>query len=113
MTEQSGDGADPAADRSADRAAWVAALDEFEQRLDGFNRVLAEQSEPPPGLWPPSEVLGRPLPPELADRARALLDRARLVEGELVTRRTELPPPQRAPVRHRRRPVASTLYTAL
>ncbi|MEM9563287.1 MAG: hypothetical protein AAGA93_11750 [Actinomycetota bacterium] len=117
MNEQvagaTGRGSDPSAERSADRAAWVAALDEFEQRLDGFHRVVVDQNEPPPGLWPPSDVLGRPFPPELADRARTLLDRARLVESELVARRTELPPPQRAPVRHRRRPVASTLYTAL
>ena len=94
-------------------ARWVEALDDFERRLDGFRSVLQPGGEPPPGLWPPADLVGRPFPAELADRARALLDRAREVEGQLVARRTELPAPQRAPVRHRRRPVSSTISTAL
>ncbi len=94
-------------------AIWVAALDEFERRLDGFHKVLEPGTEPPPGLWPPSGVAGQPFPPELADRARELLARSRSIEGDLVARRTELPPPQRPAVRHRRRPVASTIYTVL
>ncbi|MEL6980984.1 MAG: hypothetical protein AAFO29_01025 [Actinomycetota bacterium] len=95
------------------RAAWTEALDQFEQRLDGFRDVLRPDGEPPAGLWPPTSLIGQQLPPELAERARDLLDRARVVEAELVARRTELPPPQRAPVRHRRRPVSSTIFTAL
>lgn len=93
--------------------AWANALDQFERRLDEFRAVLSPDGQPPAGIWPPPDLIGHPLPAELADRARQLLDRARAVEGELVARRTELPPPQRAPVRHRRRPVSSTIFTAL
>lgn len=92
---------------------WVEALDQFERRLAQFRAVLEPGGEPPTGIWPPPDLVGRPLPPELADRARSLLERSKAIEAELVARRTELPPPHRAPVRHRRRPVSSTLFTAL
>ncbi len=97
----------------AARRAWVEALDEFERRLAGFRAVLRPDGEPPDGVWPPPDLIGQPLPPDLAERARDLLAAARVVEGELVARRTELPAPHRAPVRHRRRPVSSTVFTAL
>ena len=100
-------------DTDPDVGRWVEALDEFEQRLEVFHSVLQPGGEPPPGLWPPSDLVGRPFPPELAERGRDLLARARRIEGQLVARRTELPAPQRAPVRHRRRPVSSTISTAL
>jgi hypothetical protein len=92
---------------------WREALDEFERRLEEFRAVLQPDGQPPPGLWPPADLIGVPLPPDLADRARRLLNRARAIEGELLARRTELPAPKRAPTRHRRRPVSSTVYTAL
>ncbi len=92
---------------------WVTALDEFERRLAEFRAVLEPDGVPPAGIWPPPDLVGRPLPPELADRARQLLDRSAAIEAELVARRTELPPPHRAPIRHRRRPVSSTVFTAL
>ena len=103
----------PPGGQGGQRTTWPEALDQFEQRLQGFLDVLQPDGEPPGGIWPPSDLIGQPLPPELADRARSLLDRARGVEAQLVARRTELPPPQRAPVRHRRRPVTSTISTAL
>ncbi len=98
---------------TSDHDAWVQALDEFERRLDEFLAVLRPDGVPPAGIWPPPDLVGRPLPPELADRARELLGRSRTIEGQLVARRTELPAPQRAPVRHRRRPVSSTIFTTL
>lgn len=88
--------------------AWTEALDLFEERLAGFRSALDPDGRPPDGLWPPSDLVGRPLPPELADRARHLLARAKAIEGELVARRTELPPAHKAPIRHRRRPIPST-----
>lgn len=100
---------------TADEAmeAWTEALDQFELRLDQFRAVLEPDGEPPVGMWPPSGLLEYPLPEGLADRVRYLLDRARIIEAELIARRTELPPPQRPAARHRRRPSASTVYTAL
>lgn len=95
------------------RRLWLEALDEFERRLEAFRRVLEPGGRPPGGLWPSSELAGHPLPPDLADRARRLLERAEEVEGELVARRTELPAPHRAPTRHRRSPSPSSIYTAL
>ena len=94
-------------------AAWSEALDLFEERLAGFRSAVDPDGRPPDGLWPPSELIGRPLPPELARRARDLLAQAKAIEGELVARRTELPPAHKAPVRHRRRPSGSTFSAAL
>lgn len=95
------------------RRMWAESLDEFERRLDAFRAVLQPDVAPPPGLWPPPDLVGHPLPADLADRARELLDRARVIEGELMARRTELPAPHRAPMRHRRRPTPSSVYTVL
>jgi len=92
---------------------WAEALDQFEARLDAFRSVLDPDGEPPSGLWPPPDLIGSPLPLELADRARELLARARALEGELVARRTELSPLHRPTVRHRRRPIPSTFSAAL
>lgn len=90
---------------------WSAALDQFEARLDQFRSVLGDDGRPAKGLWPPADLIGVPLPPELADRARSLLEKANELEGELVARRAELPA-RRPAVRHRRRPL-STVYTEL
>jgi hypothetical protein len=95
------------------RRLWADSLDEFERRIEAFRAVLQPDVAPPPGLWPPPDLVGHPLPPELAERARDLLDRAREVEAELRVRRTELPSPHRAPPRHRRRPTPSSVYTVL
>lgn len=90
---------------------WPQALDLFEARLEEFRSVLGEDGRPAKGLWPPPELIGVPLPPELADRAKHLLDRANELEGQLVAKRAELPA-RRQTVRHRRRPT-STIYTEL
>ncbi|MEM7274177.1 MAG: hypothetical protein AAF547_13920 [Actinomycetota bacterium] len=91
---------------------WSVALDDFEHRLDQFHAVL-DEGTPPAGLWPPADVIGVPLPPELADRARALLERARQVEGELLRRRAELPTPRQSAVRRRRTPAFSSFSADL
>lgn len=101
------------AESTSSEVGWAGALDDFERRLEQFQSVLEPGGEPPTGMWPPADLIGQPLPAELAGRARELLDRARAVEGRLSARQTELPAPQRAAVRHRRRPVSSTVYTAL
>lgn len=92
-------------------AGWSSALDQFEARLEQFRSVLAEKGQPAKGVWPPADIVGVPLPPELADRARKLLEQARDLEGQLVARRSELPAKRNA-VRHRKRP-ASTIYAEL
>lgn len=92
---------------------WADALDLFEQRLEQFRSVLQAGGEPADGLWPPPGIVGTPLPPELADRARELLARARRIEGELVARRAELPTPRQTGVRHRRSPGVSSFSARL
>ncbi len=98
---------------AADGARWQEALDDFERRLAEFRSVLEPDGQPPEGMWPPADLIGTPLPAELTDRVRSLLDQAKNIEGELRRRQTELPAPQRGGMRHRRRPVSSTVYTAL
>ena len=90
---------------------WSTALDQFEARLEEFRSVLGDDGRPAKGLWPPPDLIGVPLPPELAERAQTLLDRARELEGQLVARRAELPA-RRQTVRHRRRSTP-TVYTEL
>jgi hypothetical protein len=112
-TEAERSGAADAAEATEAAERWGQALDEFEARLGSYRTVIEPTGTPPEGMWPPASLVGVPLPEELAGRARSLLDRARMVEGELQARRTELPPPQRPGVRHRRRPTSSTISTAL
>ncbi|MEM7324494.1 MAG: hypothetical protein AAF531_15500 [Actinomycetota bacterium] len=88
-------------------SVWADALDDFEQRLDAFRTVL-DDGEAPSGLWPPRDVIDVPLPPELADRARALMTRAKELEGELIARRDSLPTPRPATRNHRVPPAFST-----
>lgn len=90
-------------------SVWSAALDDFERRLDAFHTVL-DDGEAPAGLWPPRDVIDVPLPPELADRARALMTRAKEIEGEIVARRDSLPTPRPA-TRHRRIPPAFSTFS--
>ncbi|MGB5757913.1 MAG: hypothetical protein WBM50_13435 [Acidimicrobiales bacterium] len=88
---------------------WQLALDQFEQRLDDFRSVLTEDGQPASGLWPPASVIDVPLPAEHADRARSLLERARMLEGELVARRDQLPRPRANRASRRTRPYSSVL----
>jgi len=69
--------------------AWSEALDEFEARLLLAEAALelAEEGAAPPFEPPPVEG---PIPPECADRARALLARARGVEDRLVASRQRI-----------------------
>lgn len=90
---------------------WDAALDQFEARLEEFRSVLSSDGQPAKGLWPPADLIGVPLPPELADRATALLAKASELEAQLVARRAELPA-RRTTVRHRPRRTSS-IYTHL
>ena len=70
---------------------WAAALDGFEENLAGYRALLTDDTGPMPGLWPPPELAGVPMPPDQAARARRLLAEARELEGRLVARRAELP----------------------
>ncbi|MDH5290460.1 MAG: hypothetical protein OEY41_10730 [Acidimicrobiia bacterium] len=69
---------------------WVEALDDFERRLEVFHQVLEHDAEPIGSPWPPPEVTGLPLPPELAPRARDLLGRAAGLEEAMRLRREDL-----------------------
>jgi len=69
---------------------WADALDDFERRLEVFRRVLEHDAEPADSPWPPPEVTGLALPPELAARARDLLDRAAGLEEAMRLRREDL-----------------------
>lgn len=93
-------------------SSWDAALDQFEARLEEFRSVLTSDGQPAKGLWPPAEVIGVPLPPELAERATDLLAKASELEAQLVARRSELPARRTTTVRHRPRRT-STIYTHL
>ena len=58
------------------RAAWESALDDLELTLEETEHLLRGEHPPPQDgpVWTPP-VLPGPLPPEMADRARALLAR--------------------------------------
>lgn len=88
--------------------AWSDALDEYERRLDQFHAVMSDEA-PPVGLWPPAELMGVPLPPELGDRARHLLERSREIEGELLAKKAALPAPRPAARTRRTTPSFSTI----
>ena len=57
-------------------AAWESALDDLELTLEETEHLLRGEHPPPQDgpVWTPP-VLPGPLPPEMADRARALLAR--------------------------------------
>jgi hypothetical protein len=61
---------------------WAAALDAFERRIAEQRAALDGGDESGLAPFVPPERLG-PLPPELAERARALLAEATDVEAEL------------------------------
>ena len=63
-------------------AAWRAALDELEARLQD---ALAADAVLTPGGWTPDVDLG-PLPAALAERATVVLTRLRTAEAELTRR---------------------------
>ena len=60
--------------------AWAAALDDLELTLVQIEQLLAgdQQEAPTPAPWQPP-VLDSPLPPEMLDRATALLGRQRVL----------------------------------
>lgn len=69
---------------------WADALDDFEHRLEVFRQVLEHDAEPVGSPWPPAEVAGLALPPELAARARDLLSRAAGLEEAIRVRQEDL-----------------------
>lgn len=69
---------------------WAEALDDFERRLAMFRQVLEHDAEPLGSPWPPPEVAGLALPPELAPRARDLLSQAAGLEEAIRLRREDL-----------------------
>ncbi len=99
---------EPVSDQQAS-ALWQLALDQFEQRLIEFGSVLTDNGQPAAGLWPPASVIDVPLPAEHGERARALLSRARTLEGELAAKRDQLPRPRAGRASRRIRPYASIL----
>ncbi|MGH1489490.1 MAG: hypothetical protein ACRBK7_08885 [Acidimicrobiales bacterium] len=87
---------------------WGKALDQFEQRLAGFRAVLDTDSQATvTGMWPEPHLIGVPLPAEHVERARSLMAEAKEVEGQMVSRREELPPLRPVGAHHRRTPVSS------
>ena len=65
------------------REAWVHALDELELTLEATERLLNGDFDVPVPMWAPP-VLEGPLPTDLAERARALQVRQRLLITETV-----------------------------
>jgi hypothetical protein len=93
--------------------AWTEALDQFEERLGGFRAALENDSPSAvTGMWPDAELIGVPLPAELAERAQDLMTEAKKLEGQIVTRQQELGPP-RPPARQRRKTPVSSFITEL
>lgn len=82
--------ANPAADPDGLATAWAAALDQFEEHLASYRRVLTDDGEPTEAPWPPAELTGRPVPRELVPRARELLARASLLETDLQERQNAM-----------------------
>ncbi len=70
--------------------AWAAALDQFEEHLASYRRVLTDDGEPTEAPWPPAELAGRPVPRALVPRARELLARASLLESDLQERQNAM-----------------------
>jgi len=70
-------------------AAWSAALDDLELELDRAERLLhSGHFDGPPTSWQPPAL--PPLPPELADRARAIHDRQLRVAAAMTRRLSDL-----------------------
>lgn len=68
-------------------AAWVAALDQLELEVDRAEAMLRENdplaAPQVPGSWTPPAIAS-PLPGDLVDRARDILDRQLAVSAEIA-----------------------------
>lgn len=71
---------------TADHGAWVATLNAYEARVDAAREavVSGDLAQPPP-FQPPVDL--GPMPPELVERASALLARSRDLQELIVKAR--------------------------